>query len=146
MGSGHVRWGDGLLSLKAGGPRLDWFPVQAKTLHSQHPHWFWIVTLNKGGPPIELPSIWGHGCKQKSPNVTFWETLSFSLGQFMQTPDTGPNTKEEWTDYLHVRGGNEGFWLRECIGGQDGGCYSRHLHRLRTDDDCHSVSTDASYW
>ena len=33
------------------------FPVRAKTL-SRHPQQFWIPTLNKGGPPMELPSLW----------------------------------------------------------------------------------------
>ena len=36
------------------------------TFISQHPHRFRTVTLNKGGPPVELPSLWGKRVQAES--------------------------------------------------------------------------------
>ena len=49
----------------------------------QHPHRFQIPMLTKGGPPIELPSLWACGCKQ---NDALWGMLSLRLSRPISAP------------------------------------------------------------
>ena len=56
---------------------------------------FRIPMLNKGGPPVELPSLWDTRVWAES----LWMThpgkrlVKDSVGQFLQTPDTGQDMK-----------------------------------------------------
>ena len=49
----------------------------------QHPHRFRIPMLNKAGPPIQLPPLWGGGvgAGRKSPNDVSWETWNKRLSR-----------------------------------------------------------------
>jgi len=42
------------------------FPVRAKRCLSRHPHRCWFTGSNEGGPPIELPTLWGTWVQMES--------------------------------------------------------------------------------
>ena len=81
--------------VKHSGP---WFNSQfgQKLCSSQQPCRFRIPTLNKGGPPIVTFSMGRAGATKNSANDTpckCW--VKDSVGQFLQTSDTGQDMKEE---------------------------------------------------
>ena len=69
----------------------------------QHPRRFWIPLLNKGGPHIEVPSLWGTWEQAESLLMAHSEKcrVKDSIGRFLHTPwpltlDPGQVKKENW--------------------------------------------------
>jgi len=73
-----------------------WFDshFRRKLCHLQHFRQSPISALNKGGSPIELPSLWGTWVRAESLLLTYPGQCWDSVVQFLQTPDTGQSTTE----------------------------------------------------